>query len=134
MALAAWIQWFYCVNPALHPALPAGVSQVPAAGPRRPPGLRERCDKAQISPFFTIVLIPVLSPHSSAVPLSFKQAVGQQGLQHRGGGDAGGESCLAERSQPLSDGADSEPNSALAAPHHHRYLHHAAALWHQCCE
>lgn len=60
--------------------------------------------------------------------------MGQQGLQRGGGGDAGGEGCLAECSQPLGDGADSEPNSALAAPHHRRCLHCGAALWHQRCE
>lgn len=65
---------------------------------------------------------------------SFKEAMGQQGPQHGGGGDARGESCLAERSQPLGDGADSEPNSPLAAPHHPRHLHRTAALWHQRCE
>lgn len=65
---------------------------------------------------------------------SYKEAMGQQGLQQRGGGDVAGESCPAECSQPLSDRADSEPNSPLAAPHHPRYLHYAAALWHQCCE
>lgn len=60
--------------------------------------------------------------------------MGQQGSQHGGGGDAAGEGCLAERSQPLSDGADSGQKCALAAHHNHFYLHPTAALWHQRCE
>lgn len=68
------------------------------------------------------------------LPYSFKEAMGQQGLQKGCGGDVGGERCLGERSQPLSDGADSEPNNPLAGPHHHRCLHHTAAVWHQRCE
>lgn len=65
---------------------------------------------------------------------SFKDTMGQQRLQQRGGGDVGGKSCPPEHSQPLSGGPDSEPNSPLAAPHYHRYLHHTAALRHQRCE
>lgn len=53
VALATWIQRFHRVTPALHPALPAWVSQVPAARKRGPPGLRERYNKSQ--PFFFLI-------------------------------------------------------------------------------
>lgn len=66
--------------------------------------------------------------------LSFKETMGQQELQQGDRGDPEGESCPAGRSQLLSGGDDSKPNSPLAAPHHHFYLCYTAALWHQCCE
>ncbi len=44
VALASRFQWTRCDTPAVHPALPARVSQVPAAGQRRPQSLREWCE------------------------------------------------------------------------------------------
>ena len=73
-------------------------------------------------------------PPTSLVLFSFEEAMGRQGLQQGGGGDVGGEGCPAERPQPLSVGADSEPNVSLAAPHYHCCLFCGAALWHQYCE
>lgn len=52
LALAARIQRLHCAAAALHPALPARVPQVSAAGSRRPPGLRERCGEATTESLF----------------------------------------------------------------------------------
>lgn len=60
--------------------------------------------------------------------------MGQERLQKGSCGDAGGESSSAEHPKLLGFGANSEPNSSLAAPHHCYRLLRAAVQWHQCCE
>lgn len=47
VALAARIQRFRGVAPALHTSIPARIPQIPAAGERRPAGLRERSQHTQ---------------------------------------------------------------------------------------
>lgn len=134
VALAAGIQRVGGVAAAGHASIPAGIPQIPAAGQRRPAGLRDRSHHAPILAPGPRCHRTNLTLHHSPLLRSTEEAVGRQGPQHGGGGDAGGESRPGGRPQPLGAGADPEPEPALAAPDHPGGLHDAAALWHQRCE
>lgn len=134
VALAAGIQRFRGAAAARHASIPARIPQIPAAGQRGPAGLRDRSRHAPVLARGPRCHRANLTLHHSPSFRSAEEAVGRQGLQHGGGGDAGGEGRPGGRPQPLGAGADPEPEPALAAPDHPGGLHGAAALWHQRCE